>query len=457
MSIKVSAVFDIGKTNKKFFLFDTHYHEVYREYTSFDEIADEDGFPTENLEALVHWIKAVFQRILLSQQYEIETLNFSCYGASLVHIDENGKTLTPLYNYMKPLKDGILNTFYDTYGPEEEFLRTTGSLKLGMLNSGMQLYWLKYKRPEIYKRVKYSLHLPQYLSYVFTGIPVNEYSSIGCHTIFWDFEKNDYHEWVYKEHIDPILPPIVPTDTTYPIDFYGKTIRVGVGIHDSSSALLPYIRCVKKPFVLVSTGTWSIAINPFARGLLTDEDIRNGCIFNMQIDGRPVKVSRLFLGNEYVHQVTVLATHYNVPLEFHKQVVFDADIFMEVRKDAQPFFKWKYLEGGNMPSATNLPYGDYKHAYHRLLRELVELQVRSIRSAIGEQTIDELYIDGGFTDNEVYITLLTFYLGEVTIYTTHSALGSALGAVIVLKNNTLPPDFLKSNYALKKQLPVKIK
>lgn len=49
MKKRVTAVFDIGKTNKKFFLFDAGYHEVYREYTSFDTIDDEDGQPTENL------------------------------------------------------------------------------------------------------------------------------------------------------------------------------------------------------------------------------------------------------------------------------------------------------------------------------------------------------------------------------------------------------------------------
>ena len=40
MKQKVTAVFDIGKTNKKFFLFDKDFKEVYKEYTSFKEIED---------------------------------------------------------------------------------------------------------------------------------------------------------------------------------------------------------------------------------------------------------------------------------------------------------------------------------------------------------------------------------------------------------------------------------
>ncbi|MBT9190580.1 carbohydrate kinase, partial [Zobellia russellii] len=130
-------VFDIGKTNKKFFLFDGNFQEVHREYVRFEEITDEDGHPTENLRALEDWVKETFDKILISNEFEIEALNFSCYGASWVHIGENGKPLTPLYNYMKPLNGDILDSFYKEYGPEDELSRVTGSPKLGMLNTGM--------------------------------------------------------------------------------------------------------------------------------------------------------------------------------------------------------------------------------------------------------------------------------------------------------------------------------
>ncbi len=457
MKIKVSAVFDIGKTNKKFFLFDTDYHEVYREFINFDEIEDDDGYPAENLEALVQWIQEVFDRLLQSHLYEIQTLNFSCYGASFVHIDQKGEVLTPLYNYLKPMDADILDTFYRQYGPKEVFSRITGSPQLGMLNSGLQLYVLKYTKPQVFSKLKYSLHLPQYLSYRFTGVPVSEYTSIGCHTTLWDYEKKDYHDWVYKEKIDVLLPPITATNTLFPILIQGKKINVGIGIHDSSASLIPFIRTIKNSFILVSTGTWSISINPFSNHMLTDQDMRNGCLFNMQTDGRPVKVSRLFLGNEYEHQVAVLAAKYQVPLELHKRIAFDKDIFVKVRKESGPFFEWKHLVGDKKTPATNPLYWDYEHAYHRLVLELVELQVLNIKLVMGEQTIDQIYIDGGFADNEVFIKLLAFYLGEVKLFTTESPMGSALGAVIVLKDVTLKPALLKRNYVLKKQLSLKIR
>ena len=115
----------------------------------------------------------------------------------------------------------------------------------------LQLYWLKNTKPEVFKKIRYSLHLPQYLSFVFTGIPLSEYTSIGCHTSLWDFEKRDYHDWVYAEKLDQILPPIVSTETSINMNYNGKRIKIGVGIHDSSAALLPYVRSLKKQFILI--------------------------------------------------------------------------------------------------------------------------------------------------------------------------------------------------------------
>lgn len=453
MKKRVTAVFDIGRTNKKFFLFDSDFQEVYREYSRFDEITDEDGYPTENVEALEKWAKEVFDRMMDSPEFDIQALNFSCYGASLVHLGENGKVLTPLYNYMKPLKAEVYKTFYDKYGPENELSRITGSQKVGMLNTGMHLYWLKYARPEVYHRIKYSLHLPQFLSYLFTAVPVSEHTSIGCHTMLWDYEKRDYHEWVHQEGITEKLPPITSSSETTSINYKGRIIQVGPGIHDSSSALLPYIRSIDKPFLLVSTGTWSISINPFNSGMLTTEDINKGCLFNMRIDGSPVKVSTLFLGNEYKLQIKALSTYFKVPEDYHKTVKFNQKTFFEINKDFVPMFKWSSIIAENMPEETRITYDRFEHAYHQLMLELVLLQVKSIRSAMGSEKIGRLFVDGGFSDNEVYIQLLSQYLDNMKLSTTDSSLGSALGAALVISDATLEPKFLKKNYSLKKHVP----
>ncbi len=458
MRLNVTAVFDIGKTNKKFFLFDKDYQEVFREYARFNEIKDEDGFPTENLEALQKWLKELFHRILESKEYDIKAINFSTYGASFVHVDGHGKVLTPLYNYLKPIDEDLLASFYKKYGPELEFSIKTGSPKSGMLNSGLQLYWLKHTQPEVFKKIKYAMHLPQYLSYIFTGVPLSEYTSIGCHTALWDYTKKDYHQWVYKENINHILPPIVSTETSINMNYNGKSIKIGVGIHDSSSALIPYIRGSKKPFILVSTGTWSVSLNPYYESSLTNNDIQKETINYMRINGKVVKSSKLMLGNEYKHQVTQLSNYFGVPYEQHKSVQFNSDTFQKISKNFKHCFSWKYLADVSMPIETNITHTTYEDAYHQLLIELVRLQVKSIKSARGiDTTIKQLFVDGGFSDNDVFIKLLSHYLSGMKLRSTSSSLGSALGAAIVIADSKLNSKFLKKNYALKKNVPFILK
>ena len=454
---KVTAVFDIGKTNKKFFLFNTDYQEVYREYTRFDEITDEDGYPTEDLEALKKWLKTRFDNILKTGKYNITAINFSTYGASFVHLDKHGNVLTPLYNYTKPLHKKIIKHFYKNFGSKEKIACETASPQDGALNSGMQLYWIKKTKPKIFHQIKYSLHFPQYLSYLFTGIPLSEFTSIGCHTNLWNFKTNSYHQWVIEEGIDEKLPPIVSTKTSINMIYQHKKIKIGVGIHDSSSALLPYIFSKKKPFLLVSTGTWSISLNPFSDEILSKEDLANNCLNYMRIDGKRVKATRFFMGNEYRIQIEQLCEIYGKEYGFHRTVKFDKEIYQRLISNPGIYFKFEGITlKRKQISKTDLhSFPTFKEAFHQLMIELMELQVQTIKMAIGtNKDIKQIYIDGGFTDNDVYVKLMAHHFKEYKIRTSKSSLGTALGAAMVIANKRIKSNFLKENYKLEKLPPL---
>lgn len=457
--LKVTAVFDIGKTNKKFFLFDKHYKEVFREYTKLPETEDEDGFPAEDLPVLKQWIQTTLDTMLEKEEYDIKAVNFSSYGASFVHLDHQGKVLTPLYNYTKSIEESVRKEFYNNYGGELKIAVETASPQSGFLNSGMQLYWLKKTKPEIFSQIKYSLHLPQYLSYLFTGISVSEYTSIGCHTNLWDYDKQDYHNWVYEEQLDKILAPIVPTSTCIQILYKGKRIKVGVGIHDSSSALLPYILSKKVPFLLLSTGTWSIALNPFSKGEIKRKDLEHNCLNYLRVDGKPVKASRFFMGNEYRFQVEKLGDYYQKEYGYHRDVKFDKDLYLKLIQKPSIYFKFEgiSLQRKTLKETDLEPFETFEEAFHQLMIELMELQIQTICKAIGDSDIKTIYIDGGFTDNDVFMKLMSHHFSEYKIMSTQSPLGSALGAAMVISNKKIKDSFLKENYRMKKLVPLLFK
>ena len=451
--MKVTAVFDIGRTNKKFFLFDRKLKEVFRAYTIIEEIEDEDGFPCDNIFEITRWARKTLDQFLADEQYSIQAVNFSAYGASLVHVDKSGKPVAPIYSYLKPIPSDILSGFYAKHGDEWQLAKETSSPPLGMLNSGLQMYWLKHAKPKTFEKIKWSLHLPQYLSYLFTGLPVSDFTSIGCHTMLWDFSKKDYHQWVYDEEIDHLLAPIVETTTMVLKSHLGHRLRFGVGIHDSSSALLPYFIFANSPFLLISTGTWSISINPFSDAPLSQKNLQNDVLKFMQIDGRAIKASRLFLGNEYNLQTSKLRTHFRKKLKQLNQLKIDWGLIKKLRSNYQRKFVFETIgierQVSDQVGLEN--FDNFAEAYHQLMLELVELQINSSEMAMGKTTLQKIYIDGGFIDNEIYVKLLAQHFASHRVETARSGLGSALGAAIVIAKKKKSEKSLAKHYELKRQ------
>ena len=152
MKETVIAIYDIGKTNKKIILFNEDLKIVSEIEEKFDEILDDDGFECDDIEHIELWIKESLGKLIHSEKYDLKAVNFTTYGATLVYLDENGKRLTPVYNYLKPLDDKIPESLYKRYGGTDEFCRRTASPALGMLNSGLQPLWLKNTKPEIFPK-----------------------------------------------------------------------------------------------------------------------------------------------------------------------------------------------------------------------------------------------------------------------------------------------------------------
>ena len=60
MPQKVALIFDIGKTNKKYFLFNETLSQLQSEYIQVAELADDDGFACDDLAAIENWMLAVY-------------------------------------------------------------------------------------------------------------------------------------------------------------------------------------------------------------------------------------------------------------------------------------------------------------------------------------------------------------------------------------------------------------
>lgn len=418
MSVSVIAIFDIGKTNKKVFLFDEDYSIRFEKSIQIPEIKDEDGFPCEDVRELSAWVTDSLKEVMAMPEYLIKAINFSAHGASFVNLKEDGEPVTPLYNYLKPYPQKVQSEFYAAYGGND-FAISAASPILGHLNSGMQLYWLKKDRPEVFSQIKYALHLPEYISWLVTKVFVSGITSIGCHTNLWDFTKNQYHSWVTIEGAIDKLAPIKSSNEILNIKFNGQELISGIGLHDSSSALIPYQKYFKEPFVLISTGTWSISLNPFNNLPLTKEELEQDCLCYLTYEGKPVKASRLFAGQEHEDAVKEMALYFSKPIEYYKKVAYDPALLAKLQQTEKN-------------QSTLASAGSFEEAYHQFMLNLVKKQKKSTDLVIQNTSVDKIFVDGGFGQNEVYMKLLAKAFPTKTVYAASLHQASALGAAMVI-------------------------
>ncbi len=413
----VILIFDIGKTNKKLLLFDESYNMVFESIEQFQEIKDEDGFDGEDVLKLKEWMLGSFAEIMQNNAFDIKAINFSGYGASFVLLDNNNKEITPLYNYLKPYDRVLQEIFYEKYGGELEVAQVTASPILGNLNSGMQLYRIKNELPSKFYKIKTALHLPQYLSFLFTQQLFSDITSIGCHTHLWNFNNKEYHVWVSQEGIFEKLAPIKKNDETILVNFskYNKQLHVGFGIHDSSAALVPYMHSFQSPYVLISTGTWSISLNPFNHSILTEEELKQDSLCFLSYVGNPIKASRLFAGNEHEQQLKKLAEKFNKPHDYYKNIDFNPAIYKRL------------IESNDLFDGTN-----YEDDYHLVIFNIILQQVRSTNLVLKNADVEQIFVDGGFSSNPLYMHMLAAAYPVKKVFAATLSQASSLGAALAI-------------------------
>ena len=440
----VIAIIDIGKTNKKLFLFDENFEVVFTESTRFEEIADDDNYPCDDIESIEKWIQYQIKKIQEEKIYSIKAINFSTHGATVVYLDKNGKRITPLYNYLKPLEGISFTELYDKNGGVTEFSRRTASPAYGMLNAGLQMYWLKHYKPHYWKKVDAILHYPQYLSYLFTKKLTSDFTSVGAHTAIWDFDNMDYHHWLKDENISLPKPSNGKEATIATIN--GEKIAVGSGLHDSSSSIIPLLmKNEGNEFILLSTGTWIISMNPFSKETLTQFQLNNNCLCFMTPEKQQIKSSMQFLGRMHEVYVEALAKHFNVDVDTHLTLEINKELCSSIISNSMNVF---LTEDSQTNFAANINvlnnFNTYENAYYQLVYDICRKVMGAIELILdADNSLKDIYISGGFNKNKIFVHFLSLLKPEVTIRIPNIKNESALGAALLMKDYLNKPEFIK--------------
>ncbi|MDO6597914.1 FGGY family carbohydrate kinase [Oceanihabitans sp. 2_MG-2023] len=432
---KVIAVFDMGKTNKKLFLFDKDFNVVYKNSVRFEECMDDDNYPCDDIDAIEKWIQSEIKTIQEKKEFNIKAINFSTHGATLVYLDEAGQRITPLYNYLKPLEIDF-EPLYKKNSGVAEFSRKTASPAYGMLNSGLQMYWLKQSKPQYWNKVKTILHYPQYLSYLFSNKITADFTSVGAHTAIWDFDTMQYHDWLAKEGIT--LPEPKPGKNAALASVNGQEIAIGKGLHDSSSSIIPLLEENENSdneFILLSTGTWIICMNPFSKETLTTNQLKNDCLCFMTPDKKQIKSSMQFLGRVHEVNAIALSEFFGAEKNHYLELSLNKPLCTRIlHKNKHLFFPKEIAKDfkGDLTQLKN--FESYEHAYYQLIFEISQRVHEGINRILdANNNLKDVYISGGFNRNDIFVEYLHQMMPGQKIQFPKGQNASALGAALLMK------------------------
>jgi len=421
----IVVVMDIGKTNAKLSVVDGVTGELISSDSSQMQVVNADPYP--HLDTRATWSWYVSRLSDLQQSHSIDTIVVTAHGATaaLLGADEFGDIdlVLPVIDYefdgvdeCREEYNALRDPFEHTYSPD---------LPQG-LNLGRQLYWQRKRFPEQFARAQFLVPYAQYWSWLLTGVPVTEVSTVGSHTDLWNPLDKCFSDFANRQGFAELFAPLkFAGDILGPVrekvraqTGLTSSCKVLVGIHDSNASLLPWITSRAAPFTVMSTGTWVIlfSLGASLKGLQAERD----CTANVTVFSEPVACARFMGGREYA---TVAGNGVaDVSLA-------DLQTVLELRVLALPAF-----------AETGGPYSGNKGVI-RTEQSLTVAQRHALASLYCALVCDEsltlcnsagdIIVEGAFARNDLLLRCLAVFRNEQKVYASADSTGTTMGALML--------------------------
>lgn len=406
------AVFDLGKTNSKLFVFSAS-GDIVGESRTKPFWRQSGDLRVLDDEHLFHWMRDSLGEAVAT--HGVDRVIFSGHGCTFALTD--GDLLAhPILDYEQepPVEvarriDALVPDFAETFSPH---------LPLGF-NYGRHILWLNDRDPALLDRADSILAYPQFWSWKFSGKKVSEVSYLGCHSHLWAPLADDFSSLVVRQGWRGKMPDFARAGDELGVyeatSTNGATALVQVhnGVHDSNASLYYYRSLGFDDFTLVSTGTWVIVFNSACP--LQALDRERDMLANVTVDHMPTATIRFMGGREY----DVASGGWNRPIS--REAVASV---ISKRTFALPSF----AAGGPFPNSRGRFVGPDVEGEERAAAALLYVVLMTDLSLDLIQSVNPIVIDGGLVKTGIFAGLLATLRPGQKVLASANAEGSAFGA-----------------------------
>src|SRR5690625_452381 len=191
-----------------------------------------------------------------------KSIGVDTWAVDFVLLDENDELLTETISYRDSRTDGLMEEVHELLSRESLYAKT--GIQFQKFNTIYQLHAINKENPNILKKAKSFLMIPDYLHFLLSGIKVNEYTNatttqlVNAKTKQWDETILDKLN-INKEMFHKILPPKTYIGNLKPefVQEFGFDMQVLLpSTHDTGSAVVAVPEVEKS--IYISSGTWSL-------------------------------------------------------------------------------------------------------------------------------------------------------------------------------------------------------
>jgi L-fuculokinase len=295
------AVLDIGKTNAKVVVADPRSGEQIWSRAHPNCPLAGTPYLAIDAEAIETFVLCALRDA--PRRAEIGVIVPVAHGACGALVTADGLAL-PVMDYEEP----VLEEVAEAYRALRDPFADTGSAFLPFgLNLGRQLHFLETRFVAPYKAARHFLLWPQYWAWRLSGVLASEVTALGCHTDLWRPLSGSFSALAEGRGWARLLPPLKPAGAVIGPVTVAVTARTGldpatavlVGIHDSNASFLRHrlTRGPDEPFVVISSGTWTVILAVGGRAEPRNE--ARDCLVNVDAFGEPLPTARFMGGREY--------------------------------------------------------------------------------------------------------------------------------------------------------------